>query len=79
MELSEIVKDLRKLLSEYRYDRIGSDISIHINAIEIAICLVEYAIKELRPIKEDEKWWFEASYHVDYVLSGSKWEKVSDL
>ena len=79
IEIIQLKKKLRKRLTEYRYEMINSVVNNHINTIEIAVCLVEYAIQDNRAINEHEKWWFEASYYVDYVLSGSEWEELSDL
>lgn len=79
MKINEVVVKLRNRLVEYRYDRRGSIISKHINAIDIAVCLVEYAIEDNRSIKLDEQNWFDAGYYISYVLDGSEWEDLSDL
>lgn len=74
-----MVHKLRNRLVDYRYARKNSTVSKHINAIDIAVCLVEYAIEDKRPISLDEQNWFEATYQLNYLLSGSDWEDLVDL
>jgi hypothetical protein len=52
---------------------------VDINAIDIALGLVEYAIKSKRQIAVNEQNWFDATYILDYILSGSDWEELVDL
>jgi hypothetical protein len=79
MEVIKLMHKLRNRLSDYRYARKDAVVSKHINAIDIAVSLVEYAIEDKRPIGLNEQNWFEASYYVGYVLDGSEWEDLSDL
>lgn len=80
MELQSILKKLRTRLSEYLFKTQTEDRSLHVNAIEIAVCLVEFALEDKRPIKNEEENWFKAAYHLSYVFpSGSEWEDLSEL
>lgn len=79
MEIIDIAKKLRNRLIDYRYSHKNQSVSKHINAIDIAVSLVEYFIEDKRPIALKEQNWFEASYQIDYLLSGSDWEDLSDL
>lgn len=79
MEILELTLKLRDRLIDYRYSRKGHVVSNHINAIDILVSLVEYGIKDKRPISLDEQRWLDASYYVDYVLGGSEWEDLSDM
>jgi hypothetical protein len=76
--MQELIEKFRVRLSEYRYHRIGKEMSIHVNAMDIAICLSEYALFEGRKIKKDEMKWFDAVYQLDYILGGSEWEDLVD-
>ena len=78
---NHIRKTLRKRLTEYRNYKLesGSEASIHINAIEIALALVEYALESDRPIKTEEEIWFDAGIHIYRVLESSEWEDISGL
>jgi len=51
-------KTLRKRLTEYRNYKLesGTEASIHINAIEIALALVEYAIEKIGQSKKKKKF-----------------------
>jgi hypothetical protein len=74
-------KTLRKRLTEYRNFKLesGTEASIHINSIEIALNLVEFALKTDRPIKPDEEMWFIAGFEVNYLLESSEWEDIIGL
>jgi hypothetical protein len=81
MSIEATVKNLRSRLTEYReYKRVSnSEVSLHINSIEIALCLVELALKDDRKIDVQEEKWFNASYYLDYVLANSPWEDLMRL
>ncbi|MBK6994439.1 MAG: hypothetical protein KA138_05830 [Saprospiraceae bacterium] len=78
---NHVRKTLRKRLTEYRNYKLesGTEASIHINAIEIALALVEYALEKDRPIQKEEEIWFEAGIHIYRVLESSDWEDISGL
>jgi hypothetical protein len=73
-----LLKNFRARLIQYRSARINQEVSIHINAMEIALCLSEYAHLNSRKIKNDEMKWFEAGLQLEYVLAGSEWEDLLD-
>lgn len=81
MDLIELIKNLRARLSEYRYSKIGKEISIHVNAIEMSLCLVEFALdsKPHRKISKAEQEWFKASYHISMILENSEWEDLANM
>lgn len=76
-----LTKKLRKRLIEYRYSHIDKVMSSHVNAAEIVVCLVEFALEPSpRYIREDEENWFRAGYHLHYVFpSGNEWSDISEL
>ena len=78
---NHVRKTLRKRLTEYRNYKLesGTEASIHINAIEIALALVEYALEKDRPIQKEEEIWFEAGYQIYRLLESSEWEDLSGL
>jgi len=80
-KLSEIIQQLRGRLIEFRLKESFDKSSIHINAIEIAVCLAEYSLKTdpVRPISKEEERWFEAGYYLDLVLGNSEWKDMVDL
>ncbi|MFN8288505.1 MAG: hypothetical protein U0V74_17235 [Chitinophagales bacterium] len=79
MNLIEVNNKLKIRLAEYRIARKGQEVSIHINAIEIASSLVSFALLENRQITFEERQWFKATYYVSYVLDGSEWQDLSDM
>ena len=80
MELESILKNLRTRLSEYLFKTQIEERSLHVNAIEIAVCLVELALEDKRSIKKEEENWFKAAYYLSYVFpSGSEWEDMYEL
>ncbi len=79
MELDNLVKKLREKITEYRYEKHKEDTSIHVNAIEIALCLTEYAIIKNRKILSSEKCWFEAGWEIIQVFENSEWEDIIKL
>ena len=78
-KLNTVRNKLRERLSEYRYYKIGKVTSIHINAIEMSLCLVDYVIENDRKILDNEKRWFEAGWQLSHVLDNSEWEDLLEL
>ena len=79
--LEEIIGDLRKRIVEYRNFKIHneSEISTHVNAIDIALCLAELGIQDSRMISEAEENWFKAGYYLNYVFANSHWSDIEEL
>jgi len=71
--------NLRQRLTEYRYFSLGKENSIHINAVEISLCLVDYAIEKKRAISKDEEKWFNAGWEIIQVFENSDWEDIIEL
>ena len=80
-ELSNTIQQLRMRLIEFRLSEPFEETSMHINAIEIAICLAEYSLKTnpVRSISKEEERWFEAGYYIELVLVNSEWKNMVDL
>lgn len=80
-ELSEIAQNLRSRLVAFRLNVPFAEASIHINAIEICVCLVEYSLKTnpVRSITKEEEQWFEAGYYIELILGNSEWKDMVDL
>jgi hypothetical protein len=78
-DLKSITSSLRKRLSEFRYSTIDEEGSIHINTVEIALGLVEYAINVGREIRPEETQWFKGGKYVDLIVGNSEWEDISQL
>ena len=77
-EISQLTAELRQLLIEYRYlNRLERD-SVHVNAIEIALCLSEYLIEKKRAIQQSEVAWFEAQWYVIQLFEGSEYQGLAD-
>jgi len=72
------ILNLRKRLNEYRRfkEASGTDTSIHINAIEIAVNLAQYASEKGRIINIHESIWFNADWELIQVLENSDWEDM---
>ena len=67
-DINYITQELRKRLSEFRYEYIGKEESIHINTVEIALGLVEFAIRVDRKIRPNESQWFDGGKEIDDIL-----------
>ena|ERR1041385_4494964 len=80
-ELSLITDKLRKRLLEYLCFTQGKERSVHINSIEIVLCLVEFSVQTNppRPISKEEERWFEAGYYLDMILRNSEWADLVDM
>ena len=80
-DLTDILKRIRNRLIEFRTNNSYEEISMHINAIEIAVCLVEYSLKTnpVRAISKEEEQWYQAGYQLDLILGNSEWEDLVDL
>ena len=79
--LELLVKQSRARLVEYRFSFRDDEPSIHINAYEIAICLVEFSLNTNphRQISIEEEQWFKAGRYIDLILGNSEWSDLSDL
>jgi|GEM_PF-915494 len=80
-ELKNIVEILRKRLHKYLLATEVKGKSVHINSIEIALCLTEFSIETNphRPISNDEEKWFNAGYFIDMILRNGEWADIADL
>lgn len=74
--MEKLIKNFRSRLCEYRSKRMDVEVSIHINAMEIALNLAEFALYRDRKIKKEELKWFDAGLQLEYVLGGSEWEDL---
>jgi hypothetical protein len=79
MNATETATILRKRISEYREAHKEVKMSVHFNAIEISLCLFEYAIEKKRSIEKQEEGWFNAGFMIDQLLKNSKWEDIADM
>lgn len=79
--LTDILKTTRKRLLEYRVGNPEDEVSIHMNAFEIAVCLTEFSIntKPARPISKEEEQWFNVGFYIDSILVNSEWSDLIDL
>ncbi len=80
-ELKNILESLRKKLYKYLLATDVKAKSVHINSIEIALCLAEFSIETNphRPISKEEEKWFNAGYFIDMILRNSEWADIADL
>ena len=78
-DIQILLNKLRSRLLQYREYKQGKEVSLHVNSIEIALCLAEFHVIDKRQILPSEKPWFTASYYVQMVLENSEWEDISDL
>jgi len=75
-QVIELVGRLRKRFTEYRFEnRYEKDI-VHVNAVEIVVCLCEYMIEKKRAIRDCEKTWFEAGWYMVQIFEGTKNEDI---
>ena len=74
--MDEFVSNFRNRLTEYRVSKVGFEVSIHINALEIAINLAEFSIRKDRVILQSEEIWFNADWELINVFENSKWEDL---
>ena len=77
--LQSITEALRKTLSEFRYSTIKEEGSIHIITVEIALGLIEFAIKANREILPEEYMWFKGGKYIDLIVDNSEWKDISQL
>lgn len=79
--LETLIFQLRKRLFEFYTDKSNVDSSIHLNAINIAVSLADYACKTSpsRPISKEEEVWFSAGFYIDQILGNSEWEDLANL
>lgn len=66
---------LRSEINKYREEN-RAFILADILAVEIAMNLVEFALKKSRPITIEEEIWFKATYPIAYSFDGTKWENI---
>jgi hypothetical protein len=78
-DLKEITRKLRRRLTEFRYTYINENSSIHIDTVEIALNLIDFALKVNREIRAGEKQWFEGGKFIDEIVGDSEWKDISDL
>lgn len=77
MELINLITDLRLRVCQYRLEKTGKkEISTHLNAVDIALSLVELGFKDKRQISKEEESWFRAGLYLSYVFSNSEWEDI---
>jgi hypothetical protein len=76
--IRELTQSLRKRLIEYRFEYRNKEMSTHVNAAEIVVSLMEFALEQNpRPIFKEEENWFNAGYYLDYVFpSSSQWSDI---
>ena len=81
LDLKENVSNARSRLIEFRIKNSAEETSIHINALEIAICLTEFSLQTspARPVSIEEEQWFNAGRYIDLVLGNSEWEDLVNL
>lgn len=79
MEINLLRQTLRRRLAEYRYFKIEKGTSIHVNAIEIALDLIDYAVEKNRTISKQEQNWFNAGWELMMVFQNSDWEDLLEL
>ncbi len=77
----DITKKLRRKLIEYRFSKKDVAVSTHVNAVEMAVCLVEIVLEiPSRAISREEESWFRAGYHLSFVFpTGSEWYDIYEL
>lgn len=77
MELIEKVDKLRLKICEFRIQEMPlRNVSTHLNAAEIVLCLVEFGIRDKRPIQASEESWFTAELYLAYTFDDSEWEEI---
>jgi hypothetical protein len=81
MDIDEIRGKLRTRLTEYRQFKIQTNTkpSIHVNAIDIALSLIDYAIEDNRKIRKDEEGWFKAGFYLIQTFENTDWEDIVAL
>jgi hypothetical protein len=70
------LEKLRNRLTDYRLYKRNRETSIHINALEIALNLAEFAIAKRNPISQNEQKWFNVDWELIQVLENSEWEDL---
>jgi hypothetical protein len=72
------LQKLRKRITQYRHFKLikGTETSIHVNALEIALNLAEFAIEKNRKITQEESSWFNADWELMHVFENSEWEDL---
>lgn len=81
IELKNLTVRLRNRLLEYRNYKKDKVTSIHINSLDIALCLAECSLSGTpsRAITLDEEQWFNGGYYLDMVLQNSEWSDLAGM
>lgn len=77
-QIEKITERLRLRLSEYLFEHRNEERNVHIGAVEISLCLVEYWLKKQRQIQKTELAWFDAGWYVQQLLEGTKFKDIAD-
>lgn len=75
-QILKLTKQLRLRLSECRYECRNEDDVVHVNAIEIALCLTEYLLKKDRVIQDSERNWFDAGWYAIQLFEGTPYKDI---
>lgn len=77
-QIENIAERLRLRLSEYLFEHRNEEGNVHIGAVEISLCLVEYWLKKQRQIQRTELVWFDAGWYVLQLLDGTRFKDIAD-
>ena len=79
MDKEQLIKDLRKRLSEYRKSKLYENKVLRqdILSIEIALCLFELATFCERKITKEEFYWFDGGFYIENDITG-EWEDLAN-
>lgn len=76
-QLLSNVNKLRRRVCQYRLHQRSETISPHVNAVDIVLSLVDYAVRDRRPIAVEEEHWFKAGMYLVYTFENSEWEDIA--
>ncbi len=65
-ELQEIINKLREYTLTKRHSAFSKHAIFFLSTIDIVCCLTELGLSQPRPIKKEEEYWFEGSYHMNF-------------
>ncbi len=77
-QIEKITERLRLRLSEYLFEHRNEERNVHIGAVEISLCLVEYWLKKQGQIQKTELAWFDAGWYDQQLLDGVKFKDIAD-
>lgn len=79
--LLSLVYKARTRLIEFRTKSSDQEISVHVNAFELVLCLTEFGLKTnpARKISLEEEQWFNAGRYIELIFGNSEWEDLVDL